>query len=253
MPDRDTTDIAIVGGGLVGACLAFSLRRLPFRVTVLEAFEIGHAQQPSFDDRSVAVAHGSVLLLQQMGIWEHLKQYGCGIQQIQVSEKGRFGVTRMNAEEEHVDALGYVLENRLIGRVLAERLHDVTQSGQIQWLAPAKVNDVHVLENHVQLDYAYQGVQRSLKSSLVVAADGAHSIVRRKMSLPVKEKEYGIHTLIANVQTQLPHRGVAYERFTPSGPLACLPLNDFAAQHRSAIVVSLKQHELERWRGYYFL
>lgn len=232
-------DIAIVGGGLVGATLAAALERLSYRVVVLEAFSLDSAAQPSFDDRSVALSYGSRLLLQTMGLWQAVSPYAQGIQEIQISERQRLGLTRMSAQEEGVDALGYVVENRDLGKAL------FSQFNGAEWLAPAQVSGVNVQADGVVLDYEYEQQPQQLQARLLVAADGAHSKTRAALGISASQTDYGLSAIIANVQTQLPHKGVAYERFTATGPLALLPLQAFEGHSRSALVLTVKHEEVE--------
>lgn len=232
-------DIAIVGGGLVGATLAAALAPLPYKVAVLEAFSPSSDKQPSFDDRSVALSYGSRLLMQNMGLWSALELAVQPIQEIQISEQKRLGLTRMNAKEESVDALGYVIENRDIGQALQQKL------SHVRMLAPAKVTAVDTQTDAVTLHYVHDDKENILTTKLLIAADGAHSFVRQALGISALQNDYGLSAIITNAQTQLPHEGVAYERFTPTGPLAFLPLRPFERQSRSSVVLTVKHDEVD--------
>ena len=235
-------DIAIVGGGLVGATLASALSRLPYSVIVLEAFALGDASQPSFDDRSVALSYGSRLLMQNMGLWACLKDHAQPISEIQISEQKRLGLTRMQAQEEGVDALGYVIENRIIGEQLGKHIED---ADALQWLAPATVTEVETHNESVELTYESGGEVGKLQTRLLIAADGAQSFARDALGIQVDQQDYGLSAIIANVQTQLPHKGIAYERFTKTGPLAFLPLSPHQYKSRSSVVLTVKHDEVD--------
>ena len=241
-------DIVIVGGGMVGATLACALAKLPYQVAVLEAFDFSSTgpTQPSFDDRSVALSYGSRLLMQDMGLWEHIQEHAQGISEIQISERKRLGLTRMQAKEEGVDALGFVLENRSLGAVFQQQISD---ADRLQWIAPAKVTAVTTRADGVQLGYEQQGQQQELQTKLLIAADGANSFVRGCLDIEAHTTDYGLSAIIANVQTQLPHKGVAYERFTPTGPLAFLPLQPFKRHSRCSVVMTVKHDEVDDLMG----
>lgn len=240
----EQVDIVIVGGGLAGATLALALASSDYRVVVLEAFHFGDAAQPSFDDRSVALAYGSRLLLQDMGLWSSLAPLGQAIEEIRISERGRLGVTRMSADEERVPELGRVVENRLLGEVFGRRLR---YSADAEWRAPAVVESVEPGEQSSRVHYQLDGRPQTLEAKLVVAADGAHSRVREALGVGAEQTDYGLSAVIANVEHQLPHRGVAWERFTPTGPLAFLPLTDFDGRPRSSLVWTLRHDEAAHW------
>lgn len=239
-------DIVIVGGGMVGATLAAALSKLPHSVAVLEAFDFSSASSPSFDDRSVALSYGSRLLMQDMGLWGSIAAHAQGIEEIQISERKRLGLTRMQAQEEGVDALGYVLENRSLGAVLQQQ---ISNADRLKWIAPAKVTSVTTQAEAVQLSYAYQGQSQLLQAKLLIAADGANSFVRSCLAIDAHTTDYGLSAIIANIQTQLPHKGVAYERFTPTGPLAMLPLTPFERRSRSSLVMTVKHAEVDDLMG----
>ncbi len=195
-----------------------------------------------------------------MGLWASLQAQAQPIAEIQISERRRLGLTRLQAQEEGVPALGYVLENRVIGEQLAALLAapaaDMANAanadsppahpaGSLHWLAPARVTAVSEQPGAMRVDYQHQQRPASLSARLLIAADGHRSLVREALGISTVEQDYGLSAIVANVQTQLPHRGVAYERFTPSGPLAMLPLPPYRGQSRSALVLTVKHAEVE--------
>ncbi|TXS93935.1 2-octaprenyl-6-methoxyphenyl hydroxylase [Parahaliea maris] len=236
-------DILIAGGGMVGISLALQLAvRLPdtVRITLVEGYpfpEQGVAPgHPSFDARSTALSYSSRLLYEQSGQWQDLAAQACAIETIHVSRRGRFGSAVLRAEEHGWPALGYVVENALLGHSLAQAL---LRQGRVEVVSPARVTAVEPdrAGTLVQLEGAGQSC---LHTRLLVVADGADSSLRESLGVAVADKPYGQHALIANVAFAEPHRGCAYERFTASGPLALLPLVPIAgASNRSALVWAL--------------
>ena len=129
-------DVLIVGGGMVGAGMAVALRPLGLKVGLVEAFAFEKSRsQPGYDDRSVALSHGSSLIFKGMGLWQTLRPQVESIQHIHVSDRGYCGATRLSAEQQRVPALGYVVESRVLGGALYDALAD----SDIEVLAPAKV------------------------------------------------------------------------------------------------------------------
>lgn len=133
-----THDIVIVGGGLVGASLGCALapliERYGWRVAIIESAPVTvKAQettwQPSFDARASAIAEGSAQRFQQLGVWEAMRDEATPIKRIHISERGRLGATRLSAEELGVAALGHVIPNAWMGRVLHQRLAQLPLSG----------------------------------------------------------------------------------------------------------------------------
>ena len=215
-------DVLIVGGGMVGASLAVALKPLNLRVGVVEAFPFGHASQPGYDDRSIALSYGSSRIYQGMGIWGQLREGLEAIRQIHVSDRGYFGATRLSAEQEQVPALGYVVESRVLGKVLFDELENSTT----RLLAPATVCGLEQQTDHVDVEIEQGGVRETLQTRLLVVADGAKSRLREWLGIAVQERDYGQTAIIANVSTAQVHQNVAYERFTADGPLALLPMTD---------------------------
>jgi 2-octaprenyl-6-methoxyphenol hydroxylase len=215
-------DILIVGGGMVGASLAVALKPLKLKIGLIEAFNFGVAEQPSYDDRSIALSYGSSRIYQGMGLWDKLRSGVESIQHIHISDRGHFGATRLEAREENVPALGYVVESRVLGKLLYEELG----TGKIELIVPAKVFAVEQGADSVRVQLERDGVVDTLQTRLLVVSDGTNSAVRDMLGIGVTRREYHQTALIANVTTAEPHRHTAYERFTPNGPLALLPLTE---------------------------
>ena len=215
-------DILIVGGGMVGASLAVALKPLKLKIGLIEVFNFGVAEQPSYDDRSIALSYGSSRIYQGMGLWSKLQSGVENIQHIHISDRGHFGATRLAATQENVPALGYVVESRVLGKLLYEELTD----SDIALLVPAKVFAVTQDADSVHVSIERNGVVDSVQTRLLVVSDGSQSAVRDMLGIAATRREYHQTALIANVTTAEPHRHTAYERFTPNGPLALLPLTE---------------------------
>lgn len=231
-------DIAIVGGGMVGASLACAVAGLGWRVAVIEAHCIDAADQPSFDDRGIALAEGSRRILQSMGVWPALKAHAEPIRRIHVSDRGHFGATRLQASEEGVTALGYVVESRVMGQVLHDLLQELEN---VDYLCPWRLQDLDCHDQGHQLTLENDETRRRLNARLVVAADGSRSRVRQLLGIPAGGRDYGQTAIITNAVTARPHQGTAYERFTDTGPLAFLPLT----RQRSSVVWTVRTEQAE--------
>jgi 2-octaprenyl-6-methoxyphenol hydroxylase len=189
----------------------------------VEAVPFRSANQPSYDDRAIALSFGSKRIFEGIGLWPDLKADATPIKRIHVSERGAFGATHIDHEEERVEALGYVITARDIGRALIARLQTLDN---IQIYSPAVLNALELEGEHATLGVALDDKQTQLQSTLVVAADGGDSTARQLAGIGVKEVDYRQSAIIANVSTDFFHDYVAYERFTPHGPLALLPMAD---------------------------
>jgi 2-polyprenylphenol 6-hydroxylase len=229
-------DIAIIGGGMVGASLALLLafKNPRWKIALLEARALSRGEyRPSFDARSTAISHGSVEILQALGIWGELAQEATAIKQVHVSDAGHFMGGLINAEDYPLEAVGYVIPNAWIGQVLDKHLQ--AASG-VQVFAPAQVEKIRPLQAGARLQLA-SGDQLDCK--LAVIADGSDSPLRTALGIDTHTSDYGQQAIIANVAFSEPHKGVAYERFTDMGPLALLPLGKQASACESALVLTL--------------
>jgi 2-octaprenyl-6-methoxyphenol hydroxylase len=217
-----TYDIAIVGGGMVGASLAVALGPLGMRIALIEAVPHDAATQPSFDERTTALSNGSRRILETLGVWREVDPSATPIRKIHVSEKGRFGFARIDAAEQGLNAMGFVVPNRALGRALWTQLQ---ASSNVRIFCPAQVGEISPGANAVALQVAEAGTVTSVDAKLIVAADGAQSAVRSAFAVDAAVRDYGQTAVITTVLPQRFHDNVAYERFTPSGPLALLPLD----------------------------
>ncbi|NOQ94501.1 MAG: 2-octaprenyl-6-methoxyphenyl hydroxylase, partial [Methylophaga sp.] len=213
-------DLIVVGGGMVGASLACALKNTSLKIAVIEAFEPDSAQQPSYDDRGIALAYGSQRIFESMGLWDQLALHSTTISDIHVSDRGHFGVTRLSAEKENVPALGQVITARSMGLVLNQAL---SQQNNLDIICPASVVSLKQYDDYVELTL---DDARQLSAKLIVAADGAQSTIRQLLGLGALEHDYEQTAITANISPERAHHGRAFERFTDSGPIALLPMSD---------------------------
>jgi len=213
-------DVAIVGGGMVGASLAVALAPLGLKVALIEAVAHDSAAQPSFDERTTAISNGSRRILETLDVWPAVASLATPIRKIHVSEQGRFGLARIDAAEQGLAAMGYVVPNRALGAASWSLIKD---AGNIEVYCPAEVKGI-APGDWVTLDISRDGASTAIEARLVVAADGARSAVRSAFGVDLDERDYEQTAVITTVLPQRFHEHVAYERFTASGPLALLPL-----------------------------
>ncbi len=237
-------DIAIVGGAMAGATLALGLADLarklsrPLKIAVIEAFDPAK-QHPGFDARSIAIANGSVFELKRLGIWPLLADLGTAITDIHVSDRGHFGMTELNAGQFALDSLGQVVELERVG----QRLFGAIGNSDIQLYCPARLEKLQTSAAGHSLTLSNG---RRLSCRLLLAADGVNSSVRAQQQQALQQFEFGQRAVIANVATDKPHNGMAWERFTEHGPLALLPMGDSDGQARLSLVWALPHEEAER-------
>lgn len=214
-------DVAVVGGGLVGASLACALAGSGFRVAVVEPVPPGDPQQPSYDDRTVALSLGTRRIFDGLGLWSEVAAQAASIRHIHVSDQGTFGAARLHAGDYGLDALGHVVANRVLGQVFSAAL---ARSEGVELLCPARLTSLRTTPAGVTIRLAVGGGERTLSARLVIGADGQQSAVRRLAGITARTRDYDQTAIVANLTVARPRPGWAWERFTAGGPLAVLPM-----------------------------
>ena len=205
-------DIAIIGGGPVGAALALALRDSKLDVRIFEARK---AQHTSTDPRALALSYGSRLLLNRMGVWDGLTHVS-PINTIHISQKNHFGRTLLRAAELNVPELGYVLPFS----TLQTRLETALQQSNTTCLSGAMVTELRNNTENATLVYRQGEEDHTLHARLAVVADGGKLL---EAAHPPAIHDYGQSAVIAHVTCARPQLATAFERFTPHGPVALLP------------------------------
>ena len=211
-----TERVLIVGGGPVGATLALTLQKSDVPVTMLEARAKGAAYQ---DQRALALSYGSRRILEKLGVWAKLDAQATAINTIHISQRGSLGRSLLKAQDHQLPALGYVLSYGALTKALDEVLADFTG---VETLYEAEATHIQPSTDKASVTFNYQQQSQALSSALLVLADGGRSLG----DIPGIQREtkmYGHDALVTKVKTELPHENIAYERFTPMGPVALLP------------------------------
>ncbi len=221
-------DLVIVGSGLAGNCLALALKDTGLRIAIIEASTREQLHASPAGDRALALAAGTVMMLESLGIWQGISHAATAIKQIHISDRGHFGKTRLSAQKEQVDALGYVITARDIESHVAKLVTEST----IDLIAPARVVGLMSGDNEVCVSLKLGNDSLNLTAKLLVGADGGLSSVRQLLDIAQQVTEYGQTALVTTVKSTLPNKNTAYERFTASGPLALLPV----AKNECAVV-----------------
>lgn len=212
-------NLVIVGGGMVGAALAVSLKNTPLQIALIDA-----APNHSVEDaRLIALNAGSVSLFESIGIWPALKSHAAPIKQIHVSHRGRFGITRIDSKELKVPALGYVVPAKYINAALYSALNDINH---VKLLRPATLQALTQDDVKVSLDIAGDFGVQTLTADIVVGADGSFSTVRDLVNIAADKVDYQQSALVTSTILQREHNNIAYERFLSEGAIAMLPLAD---------------------------
>ncbi|MGN6728661.1 MAG: UbiH/UbiF/VisC/COQ6 family ubiquinone biosynthesis hydroxylase [Rhodanobacteraceae bacterium] len=234
---RTMPDIAIAGGGMVGAACALALAKKGFGVALIEAREPAPWRAENREDlRVIALAPSSAKLLDGLGVWS-------AVRDARVSPYARMHVWDAESGAElHFDAaregraeLGWIIENKLLQWTLWRALD---QAG-VRRICPGELRDFDARADRVSLEL---GEGEPLSARVLVVADGAKSTLRDKAGIATRGRDYAQRAVVAHVATEKSHEAAAWQRFLPDGPIALLPLRD----GRSSIVWTLPEAEARR-------
>lgn len=236
MKSRARLDVAVAGGGVVGAACALALARAGLDVALVEARPVPRwlAEQP--DLRVYALAPDNAALLDALGVWPQVvRARAQPYRKMRVWDAGGGDELAFDAATLARDELGWIVENGL----LVDRLWAALVAAGVQVHCPARVQGMEQDEAGVRLQLD-DGTR--LEARVAVAADGGASELRRLAGLDVDAHDYGQRGVVAFIETADPHQETAWQRFLPTGPLALLPFT----QGRSSIVWTLPEAEAAR-------
>ncbi|WP_322414049.1 2-octaprenyl-3-methyl-6-methoxy-1,4-benzoquinol hydroxylase [Vibrio sp. 16] len=211
-------DVAVIGGGMVGAAIAIGFAKQGRQVAVVEgAAPKSFSPEQPLDIRVSAISEHSVSILEQLGAWDAIKQMRvCPYRRLETWEHPECR-TRFHADSLEMDQLGFIIENRLIQLGLWQQLE---QYQNITLYCPDRLDDIEFGDtNRIKLASGTE-----LSADLTVGADGANSKVRQLAGIGVTAWDYRQHCMLINVETQLPQQDITWQQFTPSGPRSFLPL-----------------------------
>ncbi|MEN9232122.1 MAG: UbiH/UbiF/VisC/COQ6 family ubiquinone biosynthesis hydroxylase [Thermostichus sp. DG02_5_bins_236] len=232
-------DVGIVGAGMVGSTLAVALGQAGIRVALIEGRDLGQGVGP--DGRASALALGTTRILERIGVWPLMQSWGVSpIHRIQVSDGESPLVAQLHREMIQTPALGYIVENQITQKALLQRIRECPS---VTVFSPALVQGFSAQPDHMQVELSQDGSRHTLRTALLVGADGSRSQLRERAGIPVSRWGYGQVCIVSTLTHELPHAQVAYERFQPSGPFAILPTTD---PHRSCVVWTARQSDRDR-------
>jgi 2-octaprenylphenol hydroxylase len=219
---NDSSDIIIVGGGMVGACMALAAAREGFQVTLLEP------RQPSldwtgddFDIRVSALTRTSETILRNLDVWQGMQQRRVtAYENMHVWDRKGFGEVHFASEDVGEPNLGHIVENRVIVASLWEQ---ITHQANIKHVADVEIVSIEREGDQTKLIASNDDV---LSASLVIGADGARSSVRELVGLTASTSSYDQEGVVCTVKAEQGNACTAWQRFMPTGPLALLPMNE---------------------------
>ncbi|HJQ55344.1 MAG TPA: UbiH/UbiF/VisC/COQ6 family ubiquinone biosynthesis hydroxylase [Vineibacter sp.] len=246
--DREAVpDVLVVGAGLIGATLAAALGASGLHVTIIDRLPGSTQVAPTFDGRTTAIAHGSRCALAAIGVWPYIAPHAAPILEIRISD-GRLdpsgGPAPVSPLYLHFDnrqvtaggaagaPMGHIVENRHFRAALFRRLAELPT---VNLIAPAELASAERGHGFARVRL---GDGRTIRAALLVSAEGRGGVLREQAGIRLSRTDYDQAAIVVTAEHELPHRGVAQEKFLPAGPFAILPMTDDPASgaHRSSIV-----------------
>lgn len=207
-------DVIIVGGGMVGASLAYALSSSSsLRIALIDS-----TPKTIHDPRLIALNHNSFRFYENLSIWSDLVEVAEPILAVHVSHRGRFGRVKFSSEDLNLHPLGFVVPAYHINEALYKKLSSVTL------FCPATLKNIQTHEDMSELEIKLPNETLFISGKIIVGADGTHSTVRKLLQFKTHEMDYQQSALVTITQLKRSHEGIAYERFTKEGAIAMLPL-----------------------------
>lgn len=239
-----TTEVIIVGAGLVGRLLAIGLSQKGIKVVSIDQTVFNREEKAQKDGRTTSISFGSRLIFEDFGIWHLIAPFAQPICNIKVVESGEPFVLEYDAEDLSHNPMGYIVENKHIFEALfnEELEQQLIAQDLLEIIAPATVKEISYLSQKVQLTLSND---RVLEGDLLIAADGRNSPLRAQTPITILQKEYDQKALVMHIAHEKPHHDTAFEVFFKDGPLAVLPMRQQISQtpegiekvvHRSGVV-----------------
>lgn len=229
---RQDYDVLIVGAGVVGSSLALALSYLPLRIALIEQMPFKfNVPLSSEDSKPIALNVASIRILQTLALWPALAAYTNPIEQVHISQQACFGQSRISAKDMGVAQLGCVIPAARLGCELIKALSQcaagkTAAKASLDLFNPAQCHSITKTEQAWEVLFSTpQNEQVVIYPRLLIAADGSDSDVRNLLNIGLlKTSGKSEAALTTSIDISASHRHIAYQRFTPRGIIASLPL-----------------------------
>lgn len=215
-------DVIVIGAGPIGLCSAIALAQAEFKVALVEKSDLAPIEHPKHDGRGYAISHGTMRILKNLGLWEHLIEEPSPIKSIYVQEQNTPFFLTFFAHDVREDAMGYLVESHVLRGAIWKGYESVKD--KLTLFTNAHITHLEQSQHTVLLEVDVSGDALHMETPLLIACDGKYSETKKKIGIESKVYEYGHHALVTRFKHERPHENMAYEYFYPEGPFAILPL-----------------------------
>ncbi|OGT31756.1 MAG: hypothetical protein A3E87_02110 [Gammaproteobacteria bacterium RIFCSPHIGHO2_12_FULL_35_23] len=236
-------DICIIGGGLVGLSLALALAPLDLQIIIIEAKPPAEKNKNPDESKAIALTYTSELIFKKLSIWPALISYANPIKALYISEYGKFGRCHIKAADLKLPNLGQLVPEAILLNTLTEL---VGKTKNIAFIRPAKVGRVDFNQRKLQVQIEGSVKVLSFTYRLLIAADGMDSQIRNSLHIKICKKDYKQAALVTRLNVSQDHQHTAYERFSPRGTLALLPI----APRRCALIITGDYNKIQTWQAF---
>lgn len=224
MRSQEYFDLVIIGGGLVGASLACALRDQSLKIALIDKTKPVEIKSENFlDAKALALSHISVQILKTIQVWQEI-EVAEPLLEVHISKQNKWGVTRIRAAEHRLSALGYVVNADFLNQTLNQTLAKIPN---LTFFCPDEISQLTRNEAENNTEEKAWTLQLSsgkiIQTSLLVAADGSESYLRKHQGIAAKVHDYQQTAIVVNIGLEQSHQGIAFERFTTNGSIAMLP------------------------------
>lgn len=224
MHKTDTYDVAIVGGGMIGACLALRLAdeaKTTLSIALIEPSPSVAIPATGFDPRVVALSLSSAKLLREVGAWDDIQSRSSAYTRMSVWDEEGTGKITFDCEDVQREQLGHIVENS----VVMDALYQSLRRNEAIFHLNERVVSTRT-DEAAQCNFLTLSGEREIRATLVIAADGARSPLREQWGFATREWDYQHTAIVTTIRTEKPHQHTAWQCFAQHGPLALLPLTD---------------------------
>ncbi len=236
-------DILIIGGGLIGLCLAPVLGKLNYKVSIIDQNLISSGAEINKDTRTIAISQGTKIFLEKYGLWKKISSKTEPIKIIKVLNRNDSSKINFDIDKTK-KPMGYIIEHIFFKKKLLEIIKSYKN---IKLIENVKIEDITTNDNYISVNL---NKKTAIHAKLAIAADGKFGLIKNLYKIPTYKIEYGQSAIVSNFVHSRNHNNTAYEIFLSNGPLATLPMQAAGKNYQSSMIWSEKNDVVDKFLNY---